>query len=220
MADDEDGIEITFGKKHKKKSHDTNGQKQRGKSTSPNSKSGSSGNDSYIYHDYEFLLDRLYEQHNEMNRMSEDDRYRRSLFQIPKPNIYKEGSKKTMFSNFSSIVNAVNRTREHLQLYYTIELSTECSIAPSPEDPTAYRMINQGKFRTEQIETLLNRYLSEYVESPSIPGSYDTKLIRDASTKMMFIECNKTGSRKFVAPLKHTVNTVTKLDRMNARESK
>lgn len=218
MADDIDEIEITFGKKNKKKTQEQGGSKQRGKSTSPNSKSGSSGCNSYTYHDYEFLLDRLYERHNEVNRMSEDDRYRRSLFQIPKPNIYKEGSKKTMFSNFSSIVHAINRTRDHLQLYYTIELSTECSIAPSPEDPSAYRMIIKGKFRTEQIESLLNRYLSEYVESPAIPGSYDTKLVRDVSTKLMYVECNKTGSRKFAAPLKHTVNTVTKSDRMKAKE--
>jgi translation initiation factor 2 subunit 2 len=126
------------------------------------------------YHDYLFLLDRLYENHND--RFGVDKDKEKSRFQMPAPQVMREGSKKTVFVNFTETVKAMNREKEHVQLFISVELGTECSLAPVNDSND--KLVIKGKYLPKHIEALLRKYLTEFVESPSLAGSFDTRLER------------------------------------------
>jgi translation initiation factor 2 beta subunit (eIF-2beta)/eIF-5 len=131
---------------------------------------------------------------------------------MPAPQVVREGSKKTVLVNFTETVKAMNREKEHVQLFFSVELGTECNLAPVNDSND--RLVIKGKYLPKHIETLLRKYLTEFVESPSLTGSFDTRLERcvalrqsccchrrssrsgrDPATKLTSVVCNKTGSR-------------------------
>ena len=98
-----------------------------------------------------------------------------------------------------------------MQLFISVELGTECSIAPVNDNND--KLVIKGKYLPKHIETLLRKYLTEFVESPSLAGSFDTRLerrvpsahaalllrvtrcCRDPTTRLTSVVCNRTGSR-------------------------
>jgi hypothetical protein len=131
---------------------------------------------------------------------------------MPAPQVMREGSKKTVFVNFTETVKAMNREKEHVQLFISVELGTECSLAPVNDNND--KLVIKGKYLPKHIETLLRKYLTEFVESPSLAGSFDTRLercvpvcpccaaparvtrcCRDPTTRLTSVVCNRTGSR-------------------------
>ncbi len=110
--------------------------------------------------------------------------------QTPVPSILRLGSSKTVLSNFSQIIAAFNKRRdhectetcncvalnEHLKQFFSANLSTECILTPF--DGCSQRLIMRGKFWPKDIECLLNNYAREYLESPCLSGSFDTRLER------------------------------------------
>ncbi len=95
---------------------------------------------------------------------------------MPAPQVVREGSKKTVLVNFTETVKAMNREKEHVQLFFSVELGTECNLAPVNDSND--RLVIKGKYLPKHIETLLRKYLTEFVESPSLVGSFDTRLER------------------------------------------
>jgi translation initiation factor 2 beta subunit (eIF-2beta)/eIF-5 len=82
------------------------------------------------------------------------------------------GSKRTVFENFTEVAKVLNRENEHLRLFCSVELGTECHLAP------VSRLIIDGKFVSRQLEALIRKYATDFVESPSLKGSFDTVLTR------------------------------------------
>jgi len=147
-------------------------------------------------------------------------------FELPVPLVVRAGGKKTVFHNFADVVSAIRKQnkhecfeachsachcvslQEHLQLFISVELNANCNL--SPATGCDQQLIVRGKFRPSQFEALLRRYMKEFVESPCVAGSFDTRLERDPQTKLTSVVCNKTGSRRVVAPLRRLPHVSTK----------
>ena len=105
---------------------------------------------------------------------------------MPAPQVLREGSKKTVFVNFTETVKAMNREKDHLQLFISVELGTECSLAPvNSTNDGLDKLVIKGKYLPKHIENLLRKYLTEFVESPSMKGSFDTRLERCAAVPVL-----------------------------------
>ncbi|CAK93397.1 unnamed protein product (macronuclear) [Paramecium tetraurelia] len=107
--------------------------------------------------------------------------------QLEKPQIDKLGTKKTLWKNFDAICVQMNR-------YFLIELGTEGSQADE-------KLIIKGRYTSTQIETLIKKYLYEYVLC-SLCKSSDTTLIRDVESRLYSKECKNCKATKTVATLK------------------
>ncbi|KXS17790.1 hypothetical protein M427DRAFT_133275 [Gonapodya prolifera JEL478] len=141
--------------------------------------------------DYEYgeLLSRMYRilRENNPELIGEKRRYT-----IPPPQVAREGSKKTVFSNVSDIARRMKRTPEHLIQFVFAELGTSGSVDGSGQ------LIIKGRFQPKQIETVLKRYIGEYVTCKTCK-SFETNISRD--NRLWFITCESCGSRRTVAAI-------------------
>ena len=102
-------------------------------------------------------------------------------FEIPALKVHRHGSKRTVIENFTDVASVLNRENEHVRLYLSVELGTECHLAP------VSRLIIDGKFVCRQLEAVIKKYATEFVESPSLKGSFDTVLTRRAALLLFLV---------------------------------
>lgn len=74
------------------------------------------------------------------------------------PQVAREGTKKTMFSNLSDICRRMHRHPEHMIQFLYSELGTQGSVDGNG------RLIMKGRYTQKQIESVLRKYIGE---SPS-----------------------------------------------------
>lgn len=142
-------------------------------------------------YDYVSLLDRAFT----MIRENNPNLVNRKKQIIPAPVLCKVGNRKTMWSNFSTIVSVLHRTVEHIQSYISYEMSSECSIDANS------RLIMKGKFSSKNIEPVLRNYIVEYVSCYMCRG-HDTYLVKDPITRVSFLKCDMCKSSRSVEPVK------------------
>jgi len=146
----------------------------------------------YIFeeYDYVYLLDRFF---NEL-RDKHPSLVSRKRQIIPPPILQRAG-KKTMWTNFSTIVSVLKRPIDHIQSYISYEMSTECSVDGNS------RLLIKGKFNSKNMETVLKKYIIEYV-SCYLCKSHDTSIIKDPLTRVCFIKCDTCKSSRSVSQIK------------------
>ncbi len=76
-------------------------------------------------------------------------------YTIVPPQVSREGSKKTAFSNLTDICRRMRRQPEHVIQYLFTEMGTTGSIDGNQ------RLIIKGRFQQKQIENLLKKYISK-----------------------------------------------------------
>lgn len=116
-------------------------------------------------------------------------------FRIPPPVVQREGSKKTMFANVQEIAMVLQRSPEHLIQYLFAELGTTGSIDGEK------RLILKGKFQPKQMESVLRRYIIEYVTCKTCK-SMNTELKRESANRLHFLSCKACGSTRSVSSIK------------------
>jgi translation initiation factor 2 subunit 2 len=146
-------------------------------------------------YEYTYLLDRLYQNlyENNPSLMSRKKKV------IPPPNVIGFGSKKSLWSNFATITNMLNRHIEHIQSFIISELDCKCTV-----DGTS-SLVLRGKFAGKHIEKILKKYIIEYVACQTCL-SHETTLIRDPITRLYFMNCALCKSSRSVAPIKLNIN--------------
>ena len=140
---------------------------------------------------YKELLGRLFAQYRIMNPDADSGEKRK--YTIVPPNVQREGSKKTCFANVADISKRMHRTPEHVIQFIYAELGTSGSI------DGAGRLILKGRFQQKQIETVLRRYINEYVTCKTC-RSPDTTLSKE--NRLFFLDCEQCSSRRSVAAIK------------------
>ena len=140
---------------------------------------------------YKELLGRLFTQYRAMNPDADSGEKRK--YTIVPPNVQREGSKKTCFANVADISKRMHRTAEHVIQFIYAELGTSGSI------DGAGRLILKGRFQQKQIETVLRRYINEYVTCKTCK-SPDTVLVKE--NRLFFLDCEQCNSRRSVAAIK------------------
>ncbi len=69
--------------------------------------------------------------------------------------VAREGTKKTVFTNFMDLCKAMNRNHEHVAAYLLAELGTSGSLDGQQ------RLVIKGRFLPKAFETVLRRYVNE-----------------------------------------------------------
>jgi len=141
---------------------------------------------------YDELLDRVFGILKENNPDLTGERRRTTL---KPPQVAREGTKKTVFTNFMDLARSMNRNPEHLQAYLLAELGTSGSLDGQQ------RLIIKGRFLPKAFEGCLRRYMNEYVLCNSCK-SPDTLLDRDAASRIMFLRCQQCGASRTVSAIK------------------
>merc|ERR1712010_272475 len=78
-------------------------------------------------------------------------------FVMRPPQVVRVGSKKTAFANFSEIAKMLHRQPKHLLAFLFAELGASGAIDGSNQ------LIMKGRFQQKHIESVLRRYIKEYV---------------------------------------------------------
>lgn len=131
---------------------------------------------------------------------------------MPPPQMVRVGTRKTMWANFNAIAQVMHRQNEHLMSFVLAELGTEGSIDGNK------RLVLKGRYVPRQIESLLKKYILEYV-SCHMCRSPETTLTRDSVTRLFFLQCERCGSRRSVAPIKSGFHATSRVDRRTAKQA-
>lgn len=129
---------------------------------------------------------------------------------LPPPQMVRVGTRKTMWTNFAQICQLMQRQHEHVMSFVLSELGTEGSIDGN------MRLVIKGRYLPKQIESLLKKYIMEYV-SCHMCRTPETSLTRDPVTRLYFLQCETCGSRRSVAPIKSGFHATSRTDRRAAK---
>eukprot|EP00871_Galdieria_phlegrea_P001937 jgi/Galph1/2744/GphlegSOOS_G1416.1 len=200
--------QLDFGKKKKKKKkvifedeateEATTGDRRVGKKVDMDTLEGTTLEDrSWLQSDrdytYQELLRRIFDfLHGKHPSLAGESRKR---FTLRPPQIAREGSKKTVFMNFGDICNSIHRQPEHLLSYMSAEMGTTGNLQEGG------RLVLKGRFQPKGIENVLRRYILEYVICKSC-RSAESILMRDANTRLYFLQCESCGASRSVAPIR------------------
>ena len=197
-----DDLNLSLGKKKKKKSKKRGDDDFGGDEAEETTKSagGLPWDGSDRDYKYEELLDRVFGILKENNPELTGERRRTTL---KPPQVAREGTKKTVFSNFIDLAKSMNRNPEHLLQYLLAELGTSGSLDGQQ------RLILKGRFLPKAFEGCLRRYMNEYVLCNSCK-SPDTLLDRDSGTRIMFLRCQQCGASRTVSAIKTGFQARTK----------
>eukprot|EP00808_Paulinella_micropora_P010528 g31315.t1 len=155
---------------------------------------------------YTEMLDRVFNLLREKN----PNLSLRKRHKMPPPNLVKVGTKKIMWTNFAPSCQAMHRAISHVEKFVFAELGTEGSIDGNQ------RLIIKGRYVAKQIESLLKKYIIEYVTCHMCKNP-ETTLTRDPVTRLYFVQCESCGSRRSVAPIRTGFHATNRTDRRAAR---
>ncbi|KAF4520290.1 hypothetical protein B566_EDAN004349 [Ephemera danica] len=125
---------------------------------------------------------------------------KKQKFVMRPPHVVRIGTKKTSFANFTEVCKNLHRQPKHLLDYLLAELGTNGSVDGNSQ------LIIKGRFQQKQIESVLRRYIKDYVMCKTC-RSPDTILQKD--TRLFFLQCETCGSRCSVASIKSGFQAVT-----------
>ncbi|KAI0098929.1 domain found in IF2B/IF5-domain-containing protein [Nemania sp. FL0031] len=203
-----DGIDITLKKKKKKKPKvaedefaaklaaldlDKNGEEKSDEQAGDQEKgTGIWQHDQTTPITYNLLLGRFFDLLAEKNPDHASTGSR--SYKIPPPQCLREGNKKTIFANIEDITKRMKRSSEHVTAYLFTELGTTGSVDGSK------RLVIKGRFQQKQLESMLRKYIIEYVTCRTCK-SPDTTLEK-GENRLYFMTCNSCGSRRSVTAIK------------------
>lgn len=154
---------------------------------------------------YQELLDRVTDM---LQRKNPDLSGARGKIKMKIPQVVKDGPKKTIFINFAEICSNLHREKEHVLQYLCAELGT------SGTTDSNSRLTIRDAFKGKDIETVLKKYISEYVVC-KVCNALDTILTRDTNTRLYSLNCMSCGASRTVSAIKqgYMANTVKRRNR-------
>jgi len=111
-------------------------------------------------------------------------------FEVPKVRSFTIGMRTTI-QNFGEICNTLNREQNHLLKFLTREMATKANLEGG-------RAIFQGKFHGDTINSLIKKYVDDFVVCPvcKLP---DTKIIKEK--RFAFLVCEACGAKSSIRPV-------------------
>eukprot|EP00117_Sycon_ciliatum_P046019 scpid57877/ scgid0114/ Eukaryotic translation initiation factor 2 subunit 2; Eukaryotic translation initiation factor 2 subunit beta len=151
-------------------------------------------------HDYTYqeLLDRVFE----IMRAKDPGGGigERPKFVLKPPQVTRIGTRKTSFVNFTEICKLLHRQPKHLLAFICAELGTSGSVDANNQ------LIIRGRYQQKQIESVLRRYIKEYVTCHTCRSP---ETILQKETRLFFLQCERCNSRCSVATIKSGFQAVT-----------
>jgi translation initiation factor 2 subunit 2 len=161
---------------------------------------------SYTYAD---LLDRVVD----LLQANNPDLVEKKRTRIKPPQLQMVGSRKTLWVNFQEICSMMQRDPLHVYSFLMAELGTEGSIDGNE------RLIIRGRYLPKYIESLLRKYVIEYVTC-EMCRSPNTDLVKDQSSRLYFCHCRDCGSKRSVSTVRTGYHATSRADRRAARNAK
>lgn len=158
---------------------------------------------------YEELLERVVSIIHEKNPELVDKKRRN----IKPPHLTLLGSRKTLWVNFQEICTMMQRQPDHVFQFFMAELGTEGSIDGNQ------RLVIRGRYVAKYIESLLRKYVVEYVTC-EMCRSPNTDLVKDQGSRLHFCNCRDCGSSRSVASIRSGYHATSRADRRAARAAK
>ncbi|GKY90998.1 hypothetical protein MPSEU_000072600 [Mayamaea pseudoterrestris] len=158
---------------------------------------------------YEDLLDRV----AALLQANNPDLVEKKRTRIKPPQLQLLSSKKTLWINFQEICTMMQRDSQHVFAFFMAELGTEGSLDGNQ------RLIIRGKYVAKYIESLLRKYVVEYVTC-EMCRSPNTDLVKDQGSRLYFCNCRDCGSSRSVAPIRSGYHATSRADRRAARNAK
>ncbi|KAL7566835.1 hypothetical protein ACA910_021335 [Epithemia clementina (nom. ined.)] len=158
---------------------------------------------------YEELLDRVVD----LLHANNPDLIEKKRTKIKPPQLQLLSSKKTLWVNFQEICSMMQRDPQHVYQFFMAELGTEGSIDGNQ------RLIIRGRYLAKYIESLLRKYVVEYVTC-EMCRSPSTDLVRDQRSRLYLCRCRECGSQRSVAPIRSGYHATSRADRRAQRNAK
>jgi len=158
---------------------------------------------------YDELLDRVVQ----ILHSNNPDLIEKKRRNMKPPQLTRVGTKKTLWVNFQEICTMMQRTPDHVHQFFMAELGTEGSIDGQG------RLVIRGKYVPKYIESLLRKYIVEYVTC-QMCRSPNTELTKDSGSRLHFCKCQDCGSSRSVAQIRSGYHAQTRADRRAARAAK
>ena len=139
------------------------------------------------------LITRIYTlltDHNPEISKRQEDHHR---IKIPPPLVGKEGTRRTVWTNFADICDVMGRKYDHVMQYALAEMGTSGSLDAEKQ------FIIKGRFQQKQIQAVLRHYVAEYVVCRTCKSA-DTLMRRE--NRMHFLDCRACGSTRSVTTIK------------------
>jgi len=130
--------------------------------------------------DYERLLKRAHS-------LLPPEVFEHRRFEVPRVRSGTIGMR-TYIVNYKDIADALNRDPLHLLRYLSREMATAGSVDGA-------RAIFQGKFRSDTLDHLIQRYAEEFVICP-VCKRPDTKIVKER--RFSFLSCEACGAKSSV----------------------
>ncbi|CAN0134804.1 unnamed protein product [Ascophyllum nodosum] len=159
-------------------------------------------------YNYETLLERI----QNLLHVNNPELAERSRITLKPPQLMRMGTRKTLWANFQDICQLMKRQPEHVFSFVVAELGTEGSIDGNQ------RLVLRGKYVPKYIESLLRKYIVEYVTC-QMCRSPNTTLTRDPVSRLFFVHCQDCGSSRSVAPIRSGFHAQTRADRRALRNA-
>ncbi|CAO2816060.1 unnamed protein product [Amaranthus hypochondriacus] len=138
-------------------------------------------------YEYEEILGRVFNILRENNPQLTGNRCRTVM---RPPQVMREGTKKTVFANFTDLCKMMHRQPEHVMSYLLAELGTNGSLDGQQ------RLVVKGRFAPKNFEGILRKYANEYVVCVGCKSS-DTILVKE--NRLLFRRCEQCGSSQSVS---------------------
>lgn len=129
------------------------------------------------------------------NKLNAGRRKEHVVARLPLPDVCPYGGRRCIFNNFPEIIKILKREKEHVQAFYLAELACDGNFDARD------RLIMRGRFRQNQLKSLLKKYIAEYVSCINC-RCLDTELNREASTRLFILICQRCGATRSVKPIK------------------
>lgn len=117
-------------------------------------------------------------------------------FILPLPILVREGTKKTIWTNFGETCSSINRDTSHVMKFFSSELVQP--ISTNPEQHLIVKMRLQQK----QVENLLKHYIDIYVRCKSCKG-HNTRLEYQQRHREHMVICDKCSAEIVVEKIKN-----------------
>ncbi|CAM9750698.1 unnamed protein product [Chrysoparadoxa australica] len=160
------------------------------------------------HYGYDALLDRI----QDLLTANNPELAERSRIKLKPPQLMRMGTRKTVWANFQEICQLMKRSPEHVYAFVVAELGTDGSIDGNQ------RLVLRGRYVPKVIESLLRKYIVEYVTCQMCRSPSST-LTRDSVSRLFFVHCQDCGSSRSVAPIRSGFHAQTRADRRALRNA-
>jgi len=127
-----------------------------------------------------------------------------------KPPIVSTMNKKTYWSNFKEMCDTIRRSDEHFIKY--LESEFNCNANMDSNDV----LIIESICKTKHIESLIRRYINDYVRCNSCK-SVNTDFVKE--DRIYYVKCNKCRSQRKINNVQKGFQSMTKMVRKQNREN-